>query len=71
MHEHNANKLVRGILKKLAKQEKRPFPEIKWCFINGNSHLTHRFWEILAKEKPKHKFTDVYHCPGCNKFSLE
>lgn len=71
MHEHYTNRLVRGILKTIAKQEKCSFTEIKTHFINGEIHVTHRFWEILAEKKPKHHFIDVFHCPGCGKFFLE
>lgn len=71
MHKHTTNKIVKKVLRIIAKQEKNLFSEIKWHFINGEIHVTHRFWEILAEEMPNHSFVDVYHCPGCGKFSLE
>lgn len=71
MHKHPTHKIANKVLKIIAKQEQQSFQKIKKCFINGEIHITHRFWDILAEEKPNHGFTEVSHCPGCDKFSLE
>jgi hypothetical protein len=74
MHTHSKthHKLVRQILRLIASQDHRPLPEIKHKFVvDGDLDITLRFWELLKKIYPKHHFTDVYHCPGCKKFSLE
>ena len=34
-------------------------------------YVTTHFWEILAQEHPDHKFTKVFHCTRCDKFTLE
>lgn len=71
MHSHSANNLVKNALDALAKKEKLKFKKTKKLFIKGNIHITHLFWEILSEQNPGHKFSEVYHCPGCDKFSLE
>lgn len=71
MHQHTTHKIVRNILRTIAKQEQQSFQKIKQDFIDGEPHATHRFWEILTEVKPNHHFTEVSHCPGCDKFSLE
>ena len=72
MHSHDADKIVVKILNQLAVEEKKPYKKIKKLFVvNCDVHITHRFWKILAVELPKHNYIDVYHCPMCDKFTLE
>jgi hypothetical protein len=71
MHEHSTNRLVKKILKTIAQRERCSFAKIRKNFINGEMHVTHLFWEILAEKKPDHAFTEVSHCPDCGKFTLD
>ena len=72
MHAHETDKIVVKILEQIAAEEKKPYKKIKKLFVvDCDFHITHRFWEILSQELLNHKYTDVIHCPGCKKFSLE
>jgi len=72
MHVHDTNKIVKKILKQIAQDENKSFQAVKKLFaFYADPHVTHRFWEILAKQKPNHKYIDVFHCPGCDQFDLE
>ena len=73
MHNHSTtNKIVRNILRRIARETKQSLPEIKILFaINHDITITCRFWELLNKTYPQHGFTEVSFCPDCGKFDLQ
>lgn len=74
MHAHSKthNKMVRHVLRIIAHQDNSPFSEIRQKFVvYGDSDITARFWEMLKNNYPQQHFTEVFHCAGCKKFSLE
>ena len=74
MHNHSptANKIVRNILRRIAKETKLPLPEVKTLFaINNDISITIRFGELLNDLYPKHGFTEVSFCLFCGKFDLQ
>lgn len=73
MHNHSTtNKIVRNILRRIARETKQPLPEIKTRFaIEGDLPITTRFWELLNETHPQHSFTEVSFCPDCGKFDLQ
>jgi hypothetical protein len=73
MHNHSTtNKIVRNILRRIARETKQPFPEVKKLFaIKHDIPITMRFWELLNELHPQHGFTEVSCCPGCGKFDLQ
>lgn len=73
-HPHNKDKdkLVRKILRQIAKEKKEHFTKIKELFVyEEDAEITEKFWKTLKEICPSHNFVDVYHCPGCGKFDLE
>ena len=74
MHRHSKthNKMVRYVLKLIAKQHQLLYPAIKRkCVIDCDIHVSQRFWELLREHYPHHNYTEVSCCPGCGKFDLE
>jgi len=72
MHSHKTHNLVKTTLKKIAENNKLPYPKVKRLFVfEANPSITHQFWKELANANPLHGYTDVYHCPGCGQFDLE
>lgn len=71
-HKHRKHKMVKLTLLKIAKEQRKDFAEIKMLFTQiYDLDITYRFWQILRIRYPDHKFTEVSHCPGCDKFDLE
>jgi len=74
MHNHSAtkNKVVRNILRHIARETKQSLTEVKILFaINHDISITYRFWELLNTVYPQHSFTEVSFCPDCGKFDLQ
>lgn len=74
MHNHSStkNKIVRNILRRIAKETKHSLDEVKILFaIIHDIPITCRFWELLNETHPQHDFTEVSFCPDCSKFDLQ
>jgi hypothetical protein len=74
MHNHSTtkNKIVRNILRCIARETKQSLTEVKILFaINHDIPITYRFWELLNTIHPQHGFTEVSFCPDCGKFDLQ
>ena len=72
MHSHYTNEIVVKILNQIAAEEKTLYKKVKKLFVvTCDFHVTCRFWEILSNELPNHKYSEVFHCPKCKKFTLE
>lgn len=72
MHSHKNTQLVISVLTEIADQNKLSYKKVKKLFVvKGNLCITGQFWELLKKLHPDENYTEVYHCPDCDKFSLE
>lgn len=68
-HKHKTDKLVRNILKKIAKNFGRTYKEALDDFRTHNEKLTLLFW-IDISENFGDEFNRVEFCPSCKKFHL-
>ena len=71
-HSKTHHKMVRHILREIAAKTHTPYPGIKKLFVvDCDIDISLRFWDLLREHYQKHTFTDVFHCPECEKFELE
>ncbi len=72
MHLHSHDRLVKNILKIIAKEQKQSYKKVKKRFaFQADPQVTQRFWGILHSKHPHLGHNEVFHCPGCDKFELE
>ncbi len=72
MHLHSHDRLVKIILKIIAKEQKQSYKKVKNRFaFQADTQVTQWFWDILHSKHPHLGHHEVFHCTGCDKFELE
>ena len=69
VHQIIHNKIVRSVLRRIAKESEVPYPLVHEDFTAGREEITRYFWDVLNEDYPD-TFSNVYFCQGCRKFSL-
>lgn len=68
-HQHKHNKLVREILRQVAKDVSISHKEAMDMFRGGDYDITFLFWDLIKRRRGD-EFNRVEYCYGCKKFNL-
>ncbi len=71
LHHHQTvhNKIVRSVLKRIARESEVPYQLVQKDFTDGLYEVTSFFWDCLNEEYPD-AYDGVSYCHTCRKFSL-